>query len=781
MMISSDTIYAVLKQQVMPEQRQGIGRIVKADGSYYLQTAAERIPIELGQKGAVEEGETVRYTIDKGSITLTPLSTNPLQDQWRPSDVFTLTGNAETQAAQASSPSGVPVSGLAAGLYLFSSAEDALAFMGQDKNEKLLRQLEKPLSIEGVITIKIEGAGNEPSRAVIYAASEIIPLLRALRASFNGMPLSSLPIEIWRQILFDRGNLLFDRLHELNLLLQGSGISFPEARAGSAEAQNSAIVQWLHSAILFDPPFADLATLAPASSASAVLSDLESSLPLLPHDAGIPTAIPETFTLNDSMIAATHADPALLPALIDRCGFTLEQALASPEADRARFDAGQTLKSMLLYLYSLTGSPETETAHPGITGKPPSVQPRVAAPLLQPQQAPDTISDAADAAFDAKDDILLRTRLASLRHEMAAFIRRELPQLSAYLFVRPDLRGSEMHNSVAFIPLSVTASETPPSTEMHPAASQSSAIKTLIDHIRSIVGLVSEQASITGERNAGEGENIHAGQSRPAAVIATLSDITEKCARLIDEVSTPALSTTGKTSVPPGPAHVAATPVPLPALLRSVFETIDALIRGFLPPTAERAAGDRRAAGAETEEHARLAIGRSLLEHGTPRASMAMLQETLRETLSSALDRLESLQLLARHVSTNQGTQQIIALPIKFGDTWTEINVRFLHHKQRKTKKGSSHFSVYLDVAPPAVGALHARLEYRRSRHLHLSIEFERETARKWFTGHHDAIHGALRAAGAAAVRLDFKQMRKTNASSDQRGALGGGVIDLTA
>ncbi|MBN1577940.1 MAG: hypothetical protein JW913_15375 [Chitinispirillaceae bacterium] len=774
MVIHPDTVFAVLKQQVMPKQRHGTGRIVKVDNSFYLQTTAERIPMELQQKGAMGDGEAVRYTINNGIISLTPLSTDS-QGQWSLTDVFTLSGSTATPAVQTSSTSAVTVAGIPAGLYLFSSAEEALAFVGQEKNGELLRRFEKLLSSEGVITIKIDCAGGEPSRATVCAAPDIMQAIQTLSASFTSMQLSSLSVDVWQQILFDRGNLPFDLLHELDVLLQGSGMPFPQARAGSAEAQNSALVHWLHSAITFDPPRADLAALAPASSASTMLIDLEKALPLLPHDAGIPLTSPGTFTLNDSTIAAARTDPELLPALIDRCGFTLEHALASPDAARLRYTPEQTLKSMLLHLYSLVGSTEAKAAQLTKTAASPG-QPTGSSSSPNPEQVPNTIRC---ATADMSADVFLQTRLISLRHEMMVTMRREFPQLFEYLFNHPDHSGSGMQNSVASVPLSAMLSEAPPAADQRPAATLSSALQSIIGHIRSVVGPLSEQASVTVERNADEGRGSRSSPSRPAAAINTLSAIAEKLTSLINEVSAPAVE---KTPVQPGPLRATAATASLLVPLRSAFETIDALIRGFEPAIAWRRAVDHTIAGATAEEHARLIISQSLQEPGATRAAMPLLQDSLSQTLSTALDRLESLQLLARQVSTSQGTQQIIALPIKFGDTWTEINVRFLHHKQRKTKKGAAHFSVYLDVAPPALGALHAHLDYRRSGNLHLSIEFKRKNAREWFVRHHDAIREALRATGTAAVRLDFKQVRKTGAPSDRAGTrAGSGIIDLTA
>ena len=122
------------------------------------------------------------------------------------------------------------------------------------------------------------------------------------------------------------------------------------------------------------------------------------------------------------------------------------------------------------------------------------------------------------------------------------------------------------------------------------------------------------------------------------------------------------------------------------------------------------------------------------------------MRQMVRQSVDSLLNRLESLQLLARQVHTSSGEQQILALPMKIGGEWTEVNIRFLKKRQaEKTTQKQNHFSVYLNVAPSILGAISVNMEYERKKELRLQIEFEKKDTKAWFSRNSDSLRQALR------------------------------------
>jgi hypothetical protein len=205
--------------------------------------------------------------------------------------------------------------------------------------------------------------------------------------------------------------------------------------------------------------------------------------------------------------------------------------------------------------------------------------------------------------------------------------------------------------------------------------------------------------------------------------------------------------------------------VSLPALLREAVDVLRRII-DLLQPEAEKMET------AKTLSHGRGTIeGEQALP---PRPSSGadthipgneITQRQISQALTNAINRLESLQLLARQVPTNEGFQQIIALPIKVGDQWTDVNIRLLRQKKRKNAKDGSRFSVFLDVAPKSLGALHVHLEYQVKKQLQLSVEFERKSTRDWFAGHRKEIHDALSATGISVGHVHLTMGRKKTSS----------------
>jgi hypothetical protein len=147
---------------------------------------------------------------------------------------------------------------------------------------------------------------------------------------------------------------------------------------------------------------------------------------------------------------------------------------------------------------------------------------------------------------------------------------------------------------------------------------------------------------------------------------------------------------------------------------------------------------------------------------------LSSIQSTLRQTIESSLGRLESLQLLARQIPVPDGQQQMLALPMKIGDEWTEVNISFLKRKNSSKKKNqqSSTFSVSLNVAPKQLGPISVKMEYVQKKSLKIAMNFELESTKNYFQKFREEIKSALRSFGLPLFSIDITQKKD---KSDQK------------
>jgi len=141
----------------------------------------------------------------------------------------------------------------------------------------------------------------------------------------------------------------------------------------------------------------------------------------------------------------------------------------------------------------------------------------------------------------------------------------------------------------------------------------------------------------------------------------------------------------------------------------------------------------------------------------------------IRQSVESLLNRLESLQLLARQTPAPSGDQQIVALPMKIGGEWTEVNIRFIKKKEGRDKKTKqNHFSVYLNVSPSQLGAISVKLEYELKKSMSLDIEFEKKETRTWFSRNSESLREALSKLDLPQVRMVIHQVRNKEQRREQ-------------
>lgn len=733
MVVQAETVHAANNSPSTLSTLQGVGKIFISNGEWHLCTNHnEHVALEPpSDMGGLQNGDTVRYVISDASVSLTRIDPADVrQNPSEASDTVTLSATAHSGDVPALHPTRIyPTSSREAGIYLFSSPEEAARYIGLEKNEQFLAEAGRLATCDGTVAIRIDASAEstEPSRATILPVADLPISLETMRATFTSTPLASVPIEVWKQLLFDRSGLSFSLLSQLDTILQDAKQPFPVMRAGSVEAQNSALIQWLDTALTLEKPSGDIASLTPSVSASAMVSDLEQSTASFQGNSslndflkGQPTpGITEPFT-RQSLISA-----------IESMGFTLEHSLATADsANPAAITPEETLKSLLLHIRQQI---EKTSAQSDSTFTQNSSEPFDSArtntvPPAQPTQH----------NYPA-------TGLLTIQKELETIIMSGAPQNVDKLQNITHLLSNELHTLSAHFD-GITESGQPLYTSSTPPQSVIDKLQTITDTLTDMVA-----------KNIPESARI--------PLTGSVADLT-------------------------GPALLTQTEAPnawasYTHLLDDALDTIERIIR-FLKdePSVTDSSRPDSVKGAARNHPGKEVEGAVQDQNPLQRtASSGTADTTLSRALSTAIDRLESLQLLARQVSTNQGTQQIIALPIKFNDTWTEINVRFFHRREHKKKQGSTgSVSVDINVAPPALGSLHAHLDYQSSRQLRLSITFERASSAEWFLKQREEIVRSIKSSGMVAVHLELRQERAAKESSIHGGtASNEGIVDVRA
>jgi hypothetical protein len=133
----------------------------------------------------------------------------------------------------------------------------------------------------------------------------------------------------------------------------------------------------------------------------------------------------------------------------------------------------------------------------------------------------------------------------------------------------------------------------------------------------------------------------------------------------------------------------------------------------------------------------------------------------------SAIERLESMQLLARPARTAEGEQQVLAIPVRLDDEWSEMQIHLLKKRGGKRAKRPSRFTLNVHVAPSALGSVDAKIEYAAGKSCVIDLGFEKPAVRSWFERRASDIVSGLGQLGLRGVRLTCRTIRT---STDPRG-----------
>jgi len=127
----------------------------------------------------------------------------------------------------------------------------------------------------------------------------------------------------------------------------------------------------------------------------------------------------------------------------------------------------------------------------------------------------------------------------------------------------------------------------------------------------------------------------------------------------------------------------------------------------------------------------------------------------IRQQIETALNHIESLQVLAKPVTTHEGQQQVLVLPLNIGNEWVEMRVKFV--KERDGRSGGNRpkrVSVVLNVDLALLGGVTAAMEYEPKKSLNVSCTFETVQAYRWFQKNKKEFVEAMTGLGFPSVQV---------------------------
>lgn len=698
----------------------GNGKIQIANDTVYLITGSEKFTLPPNTAATFSDGDQVRYVLDKNMIILMHA-----EDAEKPptsvSDILQLSPSVKTSERPPVEQLIIPISSKPSGMYLFADTGKLLEFIGQKENPEVAALVKILKGVNPVIAVSVLVSESDGATAVIIPVEKASAALTSLIKNFSSRLMQTLSETTLENILSANGELDTVRLAELDKACMTRDIPPLTTRSGSASAQETALYQWLTSALRHPSPDL-LEPLAPRSQAQQLVSDFTISEKSI-TDRG--TIRAQSVTLDETSFDQLPEDNNFMRSPFLKLGFNLENTLKNGERVDTK-DTSVVPESIKSELLKLTKESTPQAQHSGSReiyqtehAQPASVL-KVALQILQ--QISDAVSGLpAPPSVDGKHATAIVTAPAS-----KAVFTNAIATLEQVTIQLP-----------AALPKS------------HPSTP---VLKQAEKTLRSLLPVLHEFSATLRETH-NNGTKL---QSDP-----------ETLTRQFKEITTPGIS---KNTL---------SPIRIPELVSLLFSSITSVTEHI--ETLYRMADPRQQNEPGLLLHHR--SGTAIPESITSQPSVVSGGiSNLIQSLPSLLDTLESLQLLARPAPTQDGTQQLIALPIKFGENISEITVQFRNHSKKKSRgKTASHFSAVIDVVPPFLGHINSHLDYRRSKQLNITMTFERKISYRWFTLHKQEIAAALQPSFNHPVHIDFGLTRNKGKIQDQIKPISDSLIDLRA
>jgi hypothetical protein len=165
-------------------------------------------------------------------------------------------------------------------------------------------------------------------------------------------------------------------------------------------------------------------------------------------------------------------------------------------------------------------------------------------------------------------------------------------------------------------------------------------------------------------------------------------------------------------------------------------------------------------------------------------AGSAKNSEALKN-IEALLNKVESVQLLAKPVSTLQGEQQVVMLPMKIDGKWNDVMIKFLKYgKKSNSGRHAGNISVTIDVAPAFLGEINSVLEYSNGKDLRINMNFAAEHTRNWFESNRKEFTEAIEKNDFRSLQISMKMIRQKmqgNATGVNIPEKNDGIIDIVA
>jgi hypothetical protein len=612
------------------------------------------------------------------------------------------------------------------GLYSFSSVDDTLRFLGIDRASApaFAAEAEARLSEDGVIIVRTLPAPGGRASAMLLLPEEVSRDLESLTNDFESRTFRSIPAAVFEQVLDDRNNLDIALLRLLDQTAKTLQLPAASARAGSVEAQAASLRQWLHALSDSPAPSAALVSLVPVFPASSIADAIDE----VAAAAGKQLLPPlETFAPTSDSFSGPAEKATFFDAAFKNLGLDFERSLlvaGTPEKE--------SLKARILELIRATGTPSASVNGP-------------AAGVPTRESFPDMPVRIPAALFGFKQEqltIIARTFTAAILPSGAPLPDRAVQELNdSCALVEQELKRS----------VEMRVGELKEQIEPAGGFSQGPATKTLA---------ASDVPGTAVGKNSGPETSTafftEAG-NRAAAVLDLLkTDIENRIQKLVQQF-------VKSENLPQFQAMRNALAACAADLVRNI-EEFRLFIAGLPESSTRTALSGTVLRGGDAADHARPKMDVSVQTGTMPGDpdETGLSRTAVRQQLETLLTRVESLQLLARPTATAAGDQQIVALPVKIGNEWTELQVRFVRRRNRKGGTADrSHFTVYLNVAPSFLGAIGARLEYHRKKSCFVGITFESDETRQWFGAHKTMLRKSLAAIGLPSPQVELYAAKK--------------------
>lgn len=151
----------------------------------------------------------------------------------------------------------------------------------------------------------------------------------------------------------------------------------------------------------------------------------------------------------------------------------------------------------------------------------------------------------------------------------------------------------------------------------------------------------------------------------------------------------------------------------------------------------------------------------SLLFELNPDSQVSLPKENIRQSIETLIQNIESLQVLASKVNLPDSTQQVLALPIKIQNEWTQLSLTFVKEKNKSDRTKQQHFTVSVHVNPSVLGAIDATMEYDEKKLFSLHINFEQKETYEFFQNFMEPLKDSLITLGLPSPIIQFYLTKK--------------------